>query len=157
MKDVWATKSLAQSVDCQDCFATMWRFRKANFQYSSAACRVHSSFFNTANSFFDAVRHRRFARLGTEAIDYALQTLDLFALLSCFLCLTSLVCFTRNQILRVGAAIFDDRAFRVFVGTIKMKHACNRFVKQLEVVTDNKQRTFVSAQKVEHPRFCINI
>ena len=38
-----------------------------------------------------------------------------------------------------------------------MQNTSNRLVKQLEVVTNYEKRTFIGAQKFEHPSFCINV
>ena len=110
MKNIWATECFSKTINGQNCFTAMWRLGKANFHNSRTASSVNPSFFDSPNSFFDAVRHRGFAGFRAEPIDNTLQAIDFFALLSCLFGLTRFICLARNQILRVGATVFNDQA-----------------------------------------------
>ena len=89
---------------------------------------MYASLFNTTYALFDAMRHRRLACFCTEPINNTLQTINFFALLSGFFRLARFIRFARYAVLRVGATVFNDRSFGVFIWTIKMQHSSNRFV-----------------------------
>ena len=57
----------------------------------------------------------------------------------------------RGEVLRIGAAVFDEFAF------VEMQHACDRLVEQLEVVTDHEQRAAVRTQKAHEPGLRVDI
>jgi hypothetical protein len=94
--------------------------------------------FESIDALLDGVGHRRLRRLGSEAIDDGLQSLDLLGLQNGLLRQALFVLGSSLAVLRVRAAVLDQVAGRILVRTVEMKHASDRLVEEIEVVADHE-------------------
>ena len=133
------------------------RRREADPQRPVAAPDLDAVLLDAGDSLLDAVGHRRLRRLGAEAVDDGLQPGDLLALPGGDLGGAPLVLGAGAHVLRVGAAVLDERAGRRLARTVEMEDAGDRLVEQLEVVADHEQGAAVAAQEPEQPFLGVDV
>ena len=103
------------------------------------------------------MRHRRLRRLGAEAVDDGLQPGDLLALPGGDLGGAAFVLGAGVHVLRVGAAVLDERSRGRLAGAVEVEHAGDRLVEQFEVVADHEQGAAVGAQEAEQPLLGVDV
>ena len=133
------------------------RRREADPKRPIPLADVDAVVLDAGDPLLDAVGHRRLRRLGAEAVDDGLQPGDLLALPGGDLGGAALVLGAGADVLRIRAAVLDDRAGGRLARTVEMEDAGDRLVEQLEVVADHEQGAAVAAEEAEQPLLGIDV
>ena len=152
LEDDLRTECLGQVLDFEHDFARARRVGQLDLERALRLRRVHLLRAHAFHARVECLRSPGPAlRLVAHDVGERLQPLDLRLLARRELAPACLVLFPCDEVLRVGALVFDELA------VVEVQDAGDRLVQQREVVADDEQRAAERAEEVHQPGFGVDV